>query len=476
MKITKTYRCIQSLDVYERNAFKKFLLSPYFNKNNALIELSEIYDSLSKEEVEQIQKETIWTMLYNDKAFNDTKFRKLNSDLLKLFEQYIRIEAFENDQKTKLTIELKAVNERNLDLLYNTTKAKLDRYEKYNIDKSADHYYYLYETEKTKFELKTDIERKSKKADFAKDFNIADISLNLDIFYLSEKLKYISTTLSWSKLYKIEIEPFDISPIKKIISERKEIIPPIALYYQIYLTLVEPEELRHFLILRKLIKKYLDVFPPKEQRYILDSAVSYGVGKVNSGSLELQKPTLELYKEALGFEGFYDSGFLSPTSFRNIVFFALRTKEFEWAQAFVESYGERLKEEHRENAVTFNLARIAFYKKDFNKVIELLQIVEYNDIFYNLVSRTFLLASYYELDEFDSLEAAINSANIYLRRNKGISESQKKLYLNQNKYLKKIATINQNDKSAIKKLKDQLTETKGVASKPWLIEKINELL
>ena len=36
--------------------------------------------------------------------------------------------------------------------------------------------------------------------------------------------------------------------------------------------------------------------------------------------------------------------------------------------------------------------------------------------------------------------------------------------------------INQNDKNAIEKLKAQLSETTGVASKPWLAEKINELL
>jgi len=464
------------LDVYENNAFKKFLLSPYFNKNKSLIALHDIYTNYSEKQLELEDKKTIWNSILENKNYNDSKFRKLNSDLLKLFEQFIRIEAFEADKKTRLTVELKAINNRNLDILYNSTKAKIDRYKKYNIDKSADHYYYLYETEKTKFELKTDIERKNKKTDFTKEFNISNISINLDIFYLSEKLKYISTTLSWSKLYKIKIEPFDISPIKKIISDKKEIIPPIALYYQIYLTLTEPEELRHFLILRKLIHKYLDVFPPKEQRYILDSAVSYGVGKVNSGFLELQKPTLDLYKEALEFEGFYDAGFLSPTSFRNIVFFALRTKEFDWAESFVNTYGERLKEEQRENAKTFNLARIAFYKKEFNQVIQLLQLVEYDDVFYNLVSRTFLLASYYELEEYDSLEALINSTNVYLRRDKGISESSKRNYLNQNRFLKRIMNVNQNDKSAIEKLKRQLSDTKGVASKPWLVEKINELL
>ena len=476
MKITKTYRCIESLDVYERNAFKKFLISPYFNKNESIIALHDIYINLSEEQLEEEKKETIWASIFEDKKFNDTKFRKLNSDLLKLFEQFIRIEAFEADKKTKLTVELKAINDRNLDLLYNSAKSKLDRYDKHNIDKSADHYYFLYETEKTKFELKTEIERKNKKSDFAKEFNIADISRNLDIFYLSEKLKYISTTISWIKLYKMEIEPFDITPIKKIVSERKEIIPPIALYYQIYLTLTEPEELRHFLILQKLIKKYLDVFPPKEQRYILDSAVSYGVRKVNSGALELQKPTLDLYKEALDFEGFYDNGFLSPTSFRNIVFFALRNKEYEWAEYFVKTYSQKLKEELRENAITFNLSRIAFYQNEFNKVIHLLQLVNYDDVFYNLNSRMLLMASFYELDEIDSLESLMNSTAAFLRMESKISNSRKLIYKNPIRFLRKMISLNPHEKKGFKLLKEEIIATSNVASKPWLLEKINELL
>lgn len=476
MKITKTYKCIESLDVYEKNAFKKFLISPYFNKNEYLIALHDIYSNLTEEQIMNEKKETIWASIFENLKYNDTKFRKLNSDLLKLFEHFITIEAFEKDKQTKLIVELKAINERNLDVLYNSIRAKLDRFEKNNIDKSADHYHFLYETEKTKFELKTDIERKNKKTDFVKEFNIADISRNLDIFYLSEKLKYISTTISWSKLYKIEIEPFDITPIKRIVSDRKEIIPPIALYYQIYLTLIEPEELRHFSILQKLIKKYLNVFPPKEQRYILDSAVSYGVGKVNKGSLELQKPTLDVYKEALEYEGFYDNGYLSPTSFRNIVFFALRTKEYDWAEYFVNTYGQHLREELRENAITFNLSRISFYQKDYNKVIQLLQQVEYDDVFYNLNSRMLLMASFYELEEIDSLEALMNSTSAFLRRESKISNSRKQIYKNPIRFLRKMISLNPNEKKGFLLLKEEITTTSNVASKPWLLEKINELI
>lgn len=475
MNDSKTYRSIASLDIYERNNFKKFLQSPYFNKNQKLLDLYELFDEHLRGKLDKLEKEEVWKTIF-DSPFQDSKLRKLNNDLLKQFERFITIEHIEKDEKAVLTYQLKAINDRNLELLYNSVKAKLDRINKITIDRSADHYFFQYDTEKTKFELKSDIERKSKRSDFSKEFNVAEISRNLDIFYLSEKLKYICTTLSWSKIYKIEIEPFDISSFEKFIFERKEIIPPIAIYYQIYLTLTDPDNLKHFTLLRKLITNYIDLFPLKEQRYIYDSAVSYGVGKVNAGNLDLQRPTFELYKQALKSDGFYENGYLSESSFRNIIFFALRNEEFEWAEEFISKYSNDLKPEIKDNAVSFNLARIKFYQKKFGEVISLIQNVNYVDSGYDLNSRSFLLASYYELEELDSLESLINSTNSYVRREKRISETRKRLILNQNKFLKKLISTNPMDKKALHKLKETLQNTSGVASKPWLLEKIDELL
>lgn len=476
MNDSKTYRSIASLDVHERNNLSKFIRSPYFNSNEAVTHLFDLFDAHMRGKLNELDKETVWDSIYSKHAYNDAKLRKLNNDLLKLFEKYITIEHVQKDDKSYLSHQLKAVSDRNLELLYNGIKTKLDRINKITIDKSADHYYYLYDTEKTKFELKTDIQRKSKKANFAQEFNVNEISRNLDIFYLSEKLKYICTTLSWSRIYKIDIEPFDISPFEKFIFERKEIVPPIAIYYQIYLTLTDPDEIKHFLFLRKLINNYIETFPLKEQRYIYDSAVSYGVGMVNRGKLELQRPTLELYQTALKSEGFYENGYLSPTSYRNIVFFALRTKEFDWAEFFVKHYQHRLKEEQRSNAVAFNLARIEFYRKDYSEVISLLSSVEYNDLYYALNSRILLMASYYELEEFDPLESLINSTQAYLRREKKLFGSRKANFKNYVGFVRKLYMLPPNDRKKILNLKEKIVSTSAVASKPWLLEKIEELL
>ena len=57
----KTYTILQSFDKYEVNRLRKFLQSPYFNMNEAIVELFEIFvkDIFAKSNKE-LSKEIIW--------------------------------------------------------------------------------------------------------------------------------------------------------------------------------------------------------------------------------------------------------------------------------------------------------------------------------------------------------------------------------------------------------------------------------
>src|SRR5690606_2223412 len=121
---------------------------------------------------------------------------------------------------------------------------------------------------------------------------------------------------------------------------------------------------------------------------------------------------------------------LTPWSFKNIVTNGLRLSEFDWVEKFIHDYSSRLDEKHRENAVTFNLAQLFFYKKDYPKVISHLSQVEYEDITYNLNSKTLLMASYFELDELEALNSLLDTFRVYLNRNKKIPATRRKHYLN----------------------------------------------
>lgn len=85
--------------------------------------------------------------------------------------------------------------------------------------------------------------------------------------------------------------------------------------------------------------------------------------------------------------------------FRNIVTVGLRLGEMAWTEAFIHEYQRFLPEAQRENIVSFNLSQVYFYKRDYDKVIETLRHVEYEDVITNLNAKTLLLTTSDERDQ-----------------------------------------------------------------------------
>ena len=174
---------------------------------------------------------------------------------------------------------------------------------------------------------------------------------------------------------------------------------------------------------------------------------------------------------------FYVSGNneLSPWDFKNAVLLALRLAEYAWTEKFITEYQNRLPSGFRENAVSYNLALVYFYQKKYEKVIEQLREVEYEDIAYNLGSKSMLIAIYYEQDEFEALLSLTDTFKMYLNRHKDINEKQRLLYFNYIQFVRKMTKIMPGDRKAIELLKEEIKNAKGVASEKWLLEKLDEL-
>ncbi len=65
---------------------------------------------------------------------------------------------------------------------------------------------------------------------------------------------------------------------------------------------------------------------------------------------------------------------------------------------------------------------------------------------------------------------------MYIRREKSLSSDRKIHYLNLIKFTSSLMKITTKDKLKVLKLKEEILATKGVVSKPWLIEKVDELI
>lgn len=477
MTDSKVYIALTHLTIYELNSFRKYLESPYFNMNEKLLSLYDIYAPIIKGQLrDELTKELIWDIVNVGHEYNDTKYRKLNSELLRVFEEFLAQKAFDSNKFLKANMTLQAIRKRKIESLYKSVSASSGRAITHHYNKSSEYLYAKYFNEKEKLELYSEAERLRKRSKkIESEVNISEIVKYLDQFYISEKLKYYVALLSWKKLISIDQDLNHIPELKAMIGE--EIYtqtPPIVIYNTISKTQLDQDNVENYFELKKQVSEFIDYFPNDEIRNIYDALLSFTVRRVNKGDLSFQEETLDVYKEALKKETIIQNGKITPTTFNNIVFFALRTGDYDWAEEFVQEYKEILDEKDRSNSVALSSARIQFYRKNYGKVIELLQEVEMNSVVYNLSSKTILLLSYYELDEFDALDSFINSFRVYLNRERAISTRKKGTYKNLLKYVTKLINLRIGDKSGLRKLKEELQETTGVGSKPWLLEKIDE--
>ncbi|MBI1224634.1 MAG: hypothetical protein GC192_05310 [Bacteroidetes bacterium] len=473
MQTSKLYSILYNFDKYEQNRLKKFLTSPYFNRNEALVLLFDLLIShINEKSQEALEKPELWSKIYPGESYDDVLFRKNCSDLLKLVEDFLAQQIYEENPIHQATFLIEAVAKKKLDKLYNSTMKTARRLSSQQPYRTANYYLTQYQVEKNYFEvLGLEHDRTTKKNEEA-------ILNNLDRFFIAEKLRFACSVLSQKILVSHE---YDLLLMDEIVSQVEkygfEDVPPIAVYYKIYLTYVDAENIDHYFKMMEVLEKFSDLFPKNEAEFFYQAALNYCIKKVNKGSRQFLEEYFNVFVILLNKELLFNDGELSPWHFRNIVVAASRLGKTNWAENFINSYKKFLPDSMRENTVSFNLAQVYFSQKNYDKVLKILQTIEYEDFTYNLNSKATLLQTYYEIDEVEPLYSMMDSFRTYLNRHKDFSAAKRIHYTNLIKFTKQLTKIIPGDKKALEKLKKEVEEAepKGIASITWLKEKIAEL-
>lgn len=460
------------------NSFTKFIHSPYFNVNEHITKLYLlILDHLKIGDIHLMEPKQLWALIFPKTPYNNQKFLKLTSDLTNLLEQFLAQKEFDASLSLKTQLKLEGVRKRGMEPLYNSIIGETERLQNVEINQSSEFYLQKYQIEKNIFSLKSENEKKNEKFEINSTLNIKDIAENLDFFYIAEKLRLYCTLLSWKKMYKVDSDLQNTEDIIKLatISPYKE-IHPISLYYKIYLSYINENDVSNYYSIRESMKKSLHFFPLEEQREIYATILGYCINKINKNQTEFFRETFEVYRDGLQDNILIVDGLISVTTFRNISIAALRVEEFTWAETFILEYAKYVDEKYRTNAVEFSLARLEFYRKNYGKVLDHLNKVSFEDVWYNLNAKTIYLHTYYELNEQDALESLLQSFKMFIKREKSLTDDRKEHYLKLIKFTNALIKLYPRDKKKVLKLKDEIENTKGITSKIWLIEKVNEML
>lgn len=167
-------------------------------------------------------------------------------------------------------------------------------------------------------------------------------------------------------------------------------------------------------------------------------------------------------------------GFIDISSFQNIVNIACAAGELNWAEQFIFDYEHYLE---AENEDTLALSKAALYlkKKNFEKALEILAQIKFQNVFNGAFARAIQLIAYYELDNYE--EPFFNltkSFNLFLLRNKTLADGHKKSFNNFISFAKKLEEAKTAYKPDIDKIEKEILACSEIIYQSWLLEKIAE--
>lgn len=468
----KVYQALSFLDPADHKRFLRFLQSPYFNQSKTLIKLYQQLVKAQLQYTDRFNRTEVWAKLMPGEAYDDVTFRKHCSDLLKLLEQFMSIEARQVDSVEGQLDLLEQAIQKKMEPVYNSVMRKVRTALEQHPYASLQNYLNRYRLERLYYEMIDFDDKLDVRA------NLEAISTNLDIFYWIEKLKVHSSALSQKRTANIQYDIHFMHEIADYLGRYPlENVPELAVYYYSYQMLQNEDDTNHYFNYKRMLEQFGEVMPNEEAIELYDAALNYCIGKINKGNESFSQEYLDLFADGIRKKIFLTKGELAIWRFNNVVGAALRVGKLDWAETFIEEYSAFLPADSRENAYSFNLARVYRYQQKYDKVLKLLRNVEYEDTGYNLISKAILLITYYELDEFDALDSFSESFRVFLNRHKNISVDRRQSYLNLIRFVRKLIRMVPGDKASVRKLRLELEENRAqTVNFEWLMEKTAELL
>ena len=479
MQQSRLIKNIKELSNKDREQFKLFVESPYFNRHKKTIQLLKfILKHIDSSKGAKLAKIKVHEQLFPNVKFEEQALYNLMSYLMKLFHRYLAIHHFEKADFQEPLMTLEAAYETNqFDLLKNRGK-QLEKQLKKRTFHNSDYFMANYRLNTflgyydVQYEDRTKRERLQSMVD------------SLDRYYILEKLRnsihltanmlMMNTPYTFPMLDEVLLHLED-----KIDLYEKDI--SIIMYRTILLSLRDENNPEHYRLLKEMLSLNMEALSVEEQSDLYSFANNYCVRQINKGHSEFQRELFDLYKQGLDTGIILYNGLLSEWNYKNITALGCRLKEFDWTEDFIQNFKEKLPEHRAENAYNYNLAHLYYSKKMYQEALSALLLVQFTDVKYHLNTTFLLLRTYYALKDTEALLSLIDTFRIYVIRNQKITSDQKRGYTNFLRFAKRLVLLRHNASTYSRKemkeklavLSGKIEETNNIINRYWLVEECN---
>lgn len=480
MKNSKLIKTLSTFTSKEFKEFEKRANSVFYKSEKHLQFIKIIANHFPNFNEDKINKQKVFSQIYKKEAYADIRIRELMSALNKVLREYL---VFLQNSTNKFQYELNLLrqyNDRKLESLYSSQLKVVKAILKKDQFKNKEHFrrmFLLASVENDHF---------SKKNIRALDGNIQTMMNNLDYFYFSTKLIETCEMLNRQMVLNQQYELHLFDEIESLINNHKDSYltqPTIICYYDIYKLFLNDDNIEQLDLTIKTLKEHNKYFTNNELKAIFDFPQNYCIRNVNKGNDKYLEKLFELQLYIVDKEFNLVNGFISNIDYKNIITIALKLKKYEWSIDFIENSKENVEPHMRENSYNFNKAYYYYSIGQYEDTQEILNSVEFTDVYYASSSKIILLKVYYLLNEFETLSYFITSFKLFIKRNKELPSNYKKgvdLFLT---YFKKIFNITEKQNYYTQtKLNEKLDDIiKGIKTennlpnRVWLLEIIADL-
>lgn len=460
---------VRSLNKKEIRELNKWLQSPAHNQRQDVIDLFHYLCKNLTNSDEYRTKERAWNAVFPGKPFDDAVMRQVMFFLLKSLEAYLVFtDVHEDEVQTQIAL-ARIYRHRKLEKSYR--QAHRLGMELLHGQPLRNPYYLMhrYFLEREEYEHRINITQNDL-------VNLQELSDALERWFIVEKLLVSNGMIAHHMVYqKANYDPGLIHQVLEYLEQHQNLLeePGIAVYYYAHRTMTNLEEQRFFDGFEKMVLDGQEAFLTKEEMlYLYRIALNYCTAKVNQGNTDYARRALAFYRQGMEKGILLVNNIITRYNFGNAVAFALRVRDFEWAEQFIERFQHYLDERERNSIVNFNWSRLFFEKGDYNKAQRLLLEFEYDDMLFNIIAKTMLLKIYYEQDEYDAFESLLDSLRIYLQRKEALDPIRKQGYKNMVSLMKKMLNLGPHAKMQRERLVGLVKETQPLMERDWLLRQL----
>lgn len=488
MERVKIFSLLRTFSDKEFKRFGLYLNSSLFNHSKQIRILFKILEKYYPEfENPESIKKKIFSAIYNDINYDDTKIRNLFKFMHYHIKGYLSFRRFKRNVLESEIFFLEELGDRVkgklLNQELNEVMSTFINYE----PKDEGYFLRLYRLGNIKIKDFENRQVITKGEEYYE--NILNNIGHLLNFSLISMLKKYLKILNAKRIHNIVADDKKVESIIDFVFKNfknQEESPMVNLIHEFLKLYREDVEIETIFALKELNEKNKEHLTKEDYKSLYIELYNYCKRRQSEGKKEFGSISIGLMKEMLEKDLFLEKdGYMLDHTYINLASSAIRANELRWTKRFIVDFKDKIYQDKRESAFNFAYAMYYFINgkkisesklKNFNTALQHLSKVKIEYFYYYTRVKNLYLMLYYEMNDFIHAESIIDSYRHYLKSNKELPEHLVARYTSFINHINKLFRLRENNThSKLNRFKKEIISNNKFEYKRWFLEKIQEL-